>query len=641
MSRSITGRILRVDLTDRSTSVWEPDEEFYRDYLGGKNWALCVLLRENPAKVDALDPQNRLVLMTGVLTGTPIPGACRYTAAAKSPLTGAYAESEAGGFWGPELKSAGFDGIIVVGKAAMPVYLWIRDGEVEIRSAEHLWGKSTGCVQDLVRADLGDRRIRVLQCGPAGERLVRFANIVNELKHFNGRTGIGAVMGSKNLRAIAVRGSHKAELHDRGFVVQKAKWFAERLKTYEGVQGLQMLGTAGAVEPLQGMGMLPAYNFRDSVIDGAERVSGEVIRDTIKSADEGCYGCPVRCKKTVKVEGKYHVDPKYGGPEYESIGAFGPLCGVLDIEAIAKANEVCNQHGMDTISTGVTIAFAMECAEGGLLGDRVPPGLDLRFGNADAMLQLTQMIATREGAFGDLLAEGSARAAEQIGGGARDLCMTVKGQELPLHEPRAKWGVGLGFAVSPTGADHLVMAHDICFETEGEFLDGLRPLGITEPVESQSIGPDKVRLDVALQCAWSLYNVLGLCIFVGVPERKMFTFQDIADLVEACTGFETEIGDLMSAAERSINLARMFNLREGLTAKDDRLPKRFFQALDKGPLKGVAIPEEEFEQGVKLYYRLRGWTQDGVPTKAKLDELGIGWSQDCVQGFDTEGTTQE
>ncbi|NQT19977.1 MAG: aldehyde ferredoxin oxidoreductase, partial [Planctomycetes bacterium] len=493
-------------MTARSTSIWKPEEEFYRKYLGGKNWALHVLLRENPPGVELFDPENRLVLMTSVLTGTPIPGACRYTAATKSPLTGAYAESEAGGFWGPELKFAGFDGIIVRGQAATPVYLSILDGQVEIRSAENLWGKSTGDVQEAIRAELGDERVRVLQCGPAGEKLIRFANLVNELKHFNGRTGIGAVMGSKKLRAIAVRGQTKPELYDRDTVLAKAKWFAERLKTYAGVQGIQNLGTASAVNPLQSMGMLPAYNFRDGAIDGAERVSAETIRDTIKHKDEGCYGCPVRCKKTVAVQGKYEVDPKYGGPEYETIGAFGPLCGILDMEAIAKANEICNRNAMDTISTGVTIAFAMECAERGLLGDLVPAGLDLRFGNADAMVKVVAMIADRTPVFGDLLAEGSHRAAEKIGGEARDLCMTVKKQELPLHEPRGKWGVGLGLAVSSTGADHLVMAHDPCFEDAGEFLEELKPLGITKPVASQSIGKEKVQLDTVLQCAWSIYN---------------------------------------------------------------------------------------------------------------------------------------
>ncbi len=626
MSHSYTGKILRVDLSLGVTSVWEPDEVFYRDYLGGKNWALDVLLRENPGGIDAFAPGNRLVLMTSVLTGTPIPGACRYTAATKSPLTGAYAESEAGGFWGPELKFAGFDGIIVHGQAETPVYLSIMDGDVQIRCAEGIWGKSTGAAQDVIRAELGDSRVRVLQCGPAGERLVRFANIVNELKHFNGRTGIGAVMGAKKLRAIAVRGKAKPALHDRDTVLAKVRWFADRLKTYEGAQGIQALGTASAVNPLQSMGMLPAYNFRDGAIDGAERVSGETIRDTIKHKDEACYGCPVRCKKTVAVTGRYEVNPRYGGPEYETIGAFGPLCGILDIEAIAKANEICNRNAMDTISTGVTIAFAMECAEKGLLGDLVPDGLDLAFGNAEGMLELVGMIADRAPGLGDLLAEGSHRAAETVGGDALDLCMTVKKQELPLHEPRGKWGVGLGFAVSPIGADHLVMAHDPCFEGEGEFLDELRPLGITEPVASQSIGEEKIRLDTVLQCAWSVYNVLGLCIFVGVPERKMFTYQDIAELITACTGFDTTIEGMMTAAERSINLARLFNIREGFTAADDKLPKRFFRPVRKGALKGVAIPEQEFEDGVRLYYQLRGWTPAGVPTAAKLEELGIAWA---------------
>lgn len=634
MSHSYTGRILRVDLTTSTTSVWEPDREFYRKYLGGKNWGLYVLLHENPPGISAFDPENRLVLMTSVLTGTPVPGACRFTAASKSPLTDAYAESEAGGFWGPELKFAGFDGIVIHGQAEKPVYLWITDGEAEIRPADALWGRTTGEVQEAIRKELKDERIRILQCGPAGEKLIRFANIVNELKHFNGRTGIGAVMGSKRLRAIAVRGKNKPALHNRDAVMAKVKWFVKRLKTYEGAQSIQELGTAAAVNPLQSMGMLPAYNFRDGGIDQAELVSAETIRDTIKHSDEGCYGCPVRCKKTVEVKGKYNVDSKYGGPEYETICAFGPLCGILDPEAIAKANEICNQNAMDTISTGVTIAFAMECAEKNLLGELLPEGLNLQFGDAEAMVKLVSMIADRTPGLGDTLAQGSHRAAEKIGGRAAGLCMTVKKQELPLHDPRGKWGVALGFAVSPSGADHLVMAHDPSFENAGEMVDELKPLGITRPVPSQSIGEEKIRLDTVLQCAWSLYNVLGLCIFVGVPERKMFTFLDIAELISDAAGFEIDIDEMMTAAERSINLARLFNIREGFTAEDDKLPKRFFRPVRKGALKGVAVPEKEFEEGVRTYYRMRGWTRDGVPTPEKLSELGISWAASAPLGKD-------
>jgi len=626
MSKSYNGRILKVNLSTGKIEIENPPESFYRRYMGGRNWAAYYLLKENKPGIDAFDPENRLVFATSIITGIPLPGACRFTAATKSPLTGGYGEGEAGGWWGPELKFAGYDALVISGKADEPVYLWIHDEKVETRPAKHLWGKTTGEVENIIRQELGDDHVRILQIGLSGEKLVRFACIVNGLTHFNGRTGIGAVMGSKNLRAIAVRGKSKIGMATQGKIHSLAKWFNQKMKEYAGMRIHRNLGTAKAIIPLSEMGMLPTRNFQEGTIDGAEMISGEKIKETIKVDEEGCFACPVRCKKKVEVkEEKYQVDQIYGGPEYETIGAFGPLCGITDIKAIAKANELCNKYGIDTISTGVTVAFTMECFENGIITIKDTDGIDLKFGNAEAMLQLVEMIARREG-IGNILAEGSLRAAKRFGREAEKFVMQVKGQECPLHEPRGKWGVGLGYAVSPTGADHLQAAHDPCFETEGDFLDQVKSLGIIEPVDSFDLGPRKIRLFTYLQYAWSLYNVLGLCIFVGVPEQHMFTFHNLVEIIEAATGWQTSVFELMKLGERSINLTRIFNLREGFTSKEDTLPERFFQPLQKGALKGKYIPKDKFKEALNLYYKMMGWNSDGVPQLHKLQELDIEWT---------------
>jgi len=631
MPKSCNGKILKVDLSNEKIEIENPSEVFYRRYMGGRNWAAYHLLKENKPNIDPFNPENRVIFATSIITGVPIPGACRFTGATKSPLTGGYGEAEAGGWWGPELKFAGYDAVVISGKADRPVYLWIQDGEVEIRPAEHLWGKTTGKVERLIRKELGDDRIRVLQIGPAGEKLVRFAGVVNELRHFNGRTGIGAVMGSKNLRAIAVRGNRKIKVNDPEKIRHLAKWFSQKMKQHPGMLWHRDLGTAKAVVPLSEMGMLPTRNFREGTIDAAEMISGERMKETIIVGEEGCYACPVKCKKKVKIEGKHQVDPIYGSPEYETIGAFGPLCGIVDIKAIAKANELCNKYGIDTISTGAIIAFAMECYENGIITNKDTDGIDLKFGSAKAMLKLVEMIANRKG-IGDILAEGSLRAAKKFGKGAEKFAIQVKGQECPLHEPRGKWGVGLGYAVSPTGADHLVAAHDPCFETEGDFLDQVRPLGILEPVNSLDLGPQKIRLFSYLQCAWSLYNVLDICIFVGVPEQSMFSFRNLVEIIEAATGWRTSVFELMKLGERSVNLTRIFNIREGFTSKEDTLPERFFQPLQKGPLEGKYIPKNEFIKALDLYYKMRGWSSDGIPQLHKLQELDIEWASPSVGG---------
>ena len=623
MAHGYNGKILRVDLSSGKISVDEPDEVYYRRYLGGRAAALCYLLNEMEPGVDPLGPDNLLIFAPSVLTGAPIQGVSRFSVACKSPLTGTYGEAEAGGDWGPELKFAGFDAVVVKGKAEKPVYLWIHDGEAEIRDASKIWGKPTKEAQEGIHEELKDKMIKVAQIGPAGEKLVRYACIINKLRDVNGRGGMGAVMGSKNLKAIAVRGKKRIDMKDPDKVKSLVKWFTENYLKNADVSGLHNLGTPQYVLALNAAGALPTKNFRDGTLEGAEKISGETMKETLHVGSTACWACTVACKMVVKVDGPFKVDPAYGAPEYESVAALGSCCGVTDLKAVVKANEICNAYGMDSISSGASVAFAMECFENGILTKKDTGGIDLRFGNAEAMMKVVEMIAKREG-LGDILAEGVKRAAERIGKGAEKFAMHVKGKEVPMHEGRWKTGVGLGYGVSPTGADHVQMEHDPCFEEKGFFIDQLKPIGILEPVPSLDLGERKVRLFTYLQHWWSLGNCLDLCLLTTAPAR-VWTIPQVVEMVNAVTGWDTTTWELMKVGERATTMARAFNVREGFTKDDDQLPERLFQPLESGSLKGTKLSKEDYKQAVAAYYQMMGWDETGAPTKAKLEELDVGW----------------
>lgn len=622
MSYGYYGRILRVDLGTGEVGEEHLSDAIYRRYFGGSGMALYFLLRDQNGGVDPFGPDNRLVFMVSPLVGIPFPGVVRFTVAARSPLTGYYGESEAGGFWGPELKKAGWDGIVVTGRAERPVYLSIVDGEAEIRDARHLWGKDPDETQEAIRVELGCPSARVALIGRGGEQLIRYASVSNELRHFAGRTGMGAVMGSKNLKAVAVVGTGEVPVADRGWIKELAKDFGGNYRTHPRGRLLHELGSANSVIPLNAMGMLPTRNFTTGVFAGAEAISAQAIRDSILAKSEGCYGCPVRCKKAVKVEGRYHVDPKWGGPEYETIAAFGSNCEVSDLEAIAYANQLCNTYVVDTISTGNAVAFAMECFERGILTLKDTGGLVLRFGNADAMVALVEQICKREG-LGRLLGEGVRRASEAIGRGAEEYAIHVKGQEFAYHEPRGKNGVGLGFAVSPTGADHIETPHDGDVAQRGPSLDDLAALGMLEPIPPRYLGPEKVRWFCLGQRLWAFYNCAGVCNYVAAPINAL-TPNKLVDLIRAVTGWNFSLWELMKVGERSVTMARLFNLREGLTPDEDTLPKRFFLGLESGPLAGVGLNEKAFREAVRTYYALLNWEPErGVPTWASVVDLDI------------------
>ncbi len=626
-------KLLRVNLSTGILSVETISEDFYRLYPGGKALAGYILLNEIPAHTEPFSPDNVLVIANGLLTGAPVSTATRYIVSARSPLTNGYGESEAAGFWGPELKMAGFEAIVITGRAMEPVYLWIHDGQAEIRQAKHLWGHETANVQETIRAELGDEKIRVLQIGIAGENLVRFAGLTNDLRHFNGRNGMGAVMGSKNLRAIAVRGKQRYQLlaHNPEALMALGSKFAKGVRDNPSSWDLQQRGTPGLVEPLNAGGMLPTRNFRQGVFEGVDDVKWEAYEKQLLSARRSCYACAVRCKREVAIDGQVS---KYGGPEYETIGVFGPNCGISDLHAIAKANELCNAYMLDTISTGSTIAFAMECFEHGLIGLDVTDGIDLHFGNTEAMLIMIERIARRQG-FGNLLAEGSKRAADQIGGDAHFFAMQVKGQEFAMHEPRGKYNVGMGYAISEIGADHLVVTHDTTLANpESLAFKYAQTLGIRHALPPRSFSDEKMEQYYILEQWNSLEKVVGYCFFGPAP-RSYIQPVDVLATINEATGWNITMEKALEIGERATNMARVFNSREGFSRKDDCLPERLFQPLENGPLAGQSMQHDDFDRALTVLYGLKGWDpKTAVPGRKKLEELSLGWAADLLDQSD-------
>lgn len=594
------GKILRVNLTKEEWKAEELDRNIAEKFIGGRGLGSKILYDEIDPKVDPLSPDNKLILATGPLTGTSASAAGRYMAITKSPLTGTIACSNSGGHFGAELKFAGFDLIIIEGKAKEPVYLYVEDGKAELRSATHLWGKTTHEATDQILSET-DMDARVACIGPAGERLVRFACIINDKHRAAGRSGVGAVMGSKNLKAVAVKGSGSIQVADKeAFRKATLEGFQKVKANPVTSQGLPAYGTAILINIINQSGILPTRNFQDGVFEGAEKISGESIAEQILVRNRACFACPIACGRVVRV-----TNPKYEcfseGPEYESDWALGACCGVDNIDAIGKANYLCDILGIDPISAGVTIACGMELFERGIVS-RSEVGRSLNFGDPDAMVEMVRAIGYREG-FGDALAEGSYRLAERYG--HPEYSMSVKKQEFPAYDARGVQGMGLEYATSNRGACH-VRGYMISPEILGS------PQKL-DPFETE----EKAGWTKTFQDLTAVVDSSGICLFntfaIGAPE--------ILEYLKAATGVKMTLEELMKAGERIWNLERLFNLKAGISGKEDRLPDRLLkEPMPSGPAKGNVV---KLEKMLPEYYELRGWDKEGVPTKERLKELGL------------------
>ena len=627
------GKILHVDLTKGELTVEEPKEAFYRKYLGGSAMGMHYILRDMPKGADPLGPENILTLMAGVTTGAPISGQSRLNANAKSPISGGIGDSQSGGFFPAELKFAGFDGIVIKGKSSKPVYLAIVEGKAELRDAAHLMGKKTGEVDDILHAEV-DKKAEILQHGPAAENGVLFSTLVSMSNRHNGRTGMGLVMASKNLKAVVVRGTKKVEVANKPALTALNRIGPKAIPENGDMDGLAKFGTAVVVLFNNTTGTLPTRNYNEGQFEGCEPISGEKMAETILKERDTCYACVVKCKRVVEIkEGAYKAEPRYGGPEFETLGTFGSYCGIDNLAAISQANQVCNEYAVDTIACGATIAFAIECYEKGIITKEQTGGLELKFGDPDIMLKVLDLIVHSEGPLGKVLSQGSERAAKIWGNDADECLITVKGAEAPAHMPQAKRSLSVIYAVNPFGADHQSSEHDPYYEEGvGDFnLDRLKQIGLGAPQPAYSLSEEKVRFAYETEVFYSMLDSAELCQFVYGPTWTLYDGKDTVEMMKAVTGWDLTLDELMEVGRRRLSLFRTFNAREGLGRKDDKLPKKFFKALKgTGPTAGIALTHEEVDSAIDHYYKLAGLNEDGAPTPETLKKHDIEWAAEYL-----------
>lgn len=609
------GKILRVNLTNGKISEEFPDEETLKLYLGGAGLATKYLIEEVPKGIDPLGPENILIFMTGPLTGTPSPSTGRYSVVSKSPLTGGWGQANSAGFWGVDFKKSGFDGIIFEGVSPKPVYVLTEDGKAELKDASDIWGKKTYEATKTLKERHGER-YNVALIGPAGENLVKYAAVMNDCdKPFYGRAagrcGMGAVMGSKKLKAIVSHGNSKIEVAKPDEYKQEAKqrfdWVNQSLLKMT----LEVFGTATMVDLVNIKGGLPTNNWQTGVFPKPDAINGTAINDNILIDRKPCFACPIACGRIAEIkEGPYKSVGE--GPEYESLGALGTMCGLDDLNAITYAHFLCNEYGLDTISAGNTIGFAMECTEKGILTDT--DGIDLKFGNAQAVIEMLEKITKRDG-IGDLLAEGVKTMSNRLGKGSEKFAMHVKGLELPCYDPRAAKITGLAYVTANRGGDHITA-----------YIEG--PAFLAMPfmiVDDADVGdplqeiPEKTKIVKDFEDSFGVFDAIGGCKFMGM----VLTAEDWAGLISKLMGYDFTATDFRKTGERIYNLERAFLVREGFSRKDDTLPPRLLEEpLPEGPAEGHTV---NLAPMLDAYYEFRGWDKDGKPTKEKLQELGLDW----------------
>jgi aldehyde:ferredoxin oxidoreductase len=623
MIGGVHGKILHVDLETSLSRIEYPSEDVYRLLAGGRALIAYLLLRDLPTHCDALGPDNLLIFAPGILQGSHLPGTGRHSVGGKSPLTGVLGSSEAGGFWGVEFKRTGYDALVVHGQAKTPVYLWIHEGEVEIRPAGDLWGQQTAPAHAAICSELGDQKIHIAQIGPAGENQVLYSSIMHDINRAAGRNGLGAVMGSKKLKAVVVRGSMETLVVDPKRVGVVTRWFGKNCKNLMSWAGMGIgRGTQDSLAGFAYMGGLPAYNFGSPTFENFQKLSGEYIYEKFFFERNTCRACPVKCKQGFKNESEIpdqQLNPIYGGAEYEGMAAFGSCCGIDDTLAVLKANELANAYGLDTISMGMSIAFVMECFKNGVITKNDTGGIEFRWGDGQILAQAVKMTAQCEG-FGKILAEGVSRMSARFGPKSAPFNLTIKNQEIPMHEPRMKHGFGVGLAVAPVGADHMMNMDDTFFTKSDGWIQRVNS-SIESPISPMSpfiLDEDKMQIFIR-EVNWRHFQDCSMiCNFY------CYDYHHLSEALSGVSGVQYSIHDVLNIGARAQTLARLFNIREGLTAADDRLPERVMKPFLIGPLAGVEITKDAFEWAKQRYYELMMWDKEtGVPTKECLTLLGL------------------
>lgn len=625
MPNGFNGEILRVDLDTGHIEGESFSEEFYRMYMGGGAVGAYFLLTETEPDADPLSPANIITLAPSVVTGCAVSGVSRCSAVALSPVSGAVGEGQVGGRFGPAIKWGGYDAIVIKGRAETPSYLLVDGHETTLRDASHLVGRTVSEVLAALHEELEEdgTRLTLLQCGPAGERKVRYASLMGDRNHAVGRTGMGAVFGSKNLRAVVIRTRGKganAFAADEGLKTlgMLAK---ERLPEADFPATLRKHGTPGIVGFQSGAGNMATHNYSRGCHEDHENLTGQVFEKAIGAGGTSCYGCIVNCRKRVRVEEPYTVSDALGGPEFETLSTLGTNLDITDAAAVAKANELCNEYGIDTITLGGLAAYVFESMEQGCIAPNAMEGRQLGFGSAEDLLWLIERVARREGV-GDVLAEGFEASVAHFGEASAPFAIHCKGQGLPAHMAQIKPSQAIMYAACPVGGDHMSSEHDWLLASQGELC---RALGMLGHGTARSADLNKVRMTVYGQHFYSLLDTLTLCMFVWGP-GNLYTYRELEDLVRHATGWECTLWELMKVGERKTNMMRMVNARRGFTRAHDTLPKRLFEPLPDGPSRGAHVDPETFEELLSQYYALMGWdTATGNPTPGKLMELGIEW----------------
>jgi aldehyde:ferredoxin oxidoreductase len=605
------GKILRVDLTKGRVDTEKLDETMAGKFIGGSGLATKILYDETGAQTDPLGPENRLIFMTGPFAATPVITSGRHHMVTKSPLTGAYTESDSGGTWGPYLKRAGFDGIVVTGKSSKPVYLWVTDGKAEIRDASRFWGMDTYVLDEAIRKETHNEAV-VASIGPGGEKGVRYASILNDGKDARaaGRGGSGAVMGSKNLKAVAVYGKMQVEIADPEGLKASLKEISPMVA--KNAEGMRKNGTAGGLAAFEALGSLPLQNwkYQGRWEKGAAAIAGPAMTEKILTGNYYCERCVIGCGRRVKLDKGPFAPVEGAGPEYESVAMLGSLCLVDDLEAIAKANEICNRLGIDTISTGASIAFAMEAYEKGILTKKDTGELELLWGRGDVMVKMAEIIGKRQG-LGQLLGEGVRIAAEKLGKNAVEFSTDVKGQEMPAHDPRCFNAGAVGYATINRGACHLGFSHVF------ERVLTMPEIGIDQPLPRLEV-KGKGEAAAKTQNIMGLFDSLKVCKFAMFGGLKLTPMLAWYNMV---TGNSMTMEEFLKTGERIFNLKRMYNVRCGISRKDDTLPARFLTLKHEGEGLNPSLPP--LGELLYDYYKFRGWNEEGIPTQEKLKELGL------------------